>query len=339
MTEVINGRNITGNIGSLDDQVYIECHFENISFPSEVINTKFIDCTFASTSAEHTKFQNISWNSCAFKECDFQHSSIVGSTFVDCDLSGTKFSFSRWDTASVMSSTLFDTVWDHAYLKTGGWDSCHCDDIHGDATIFREWGLSGLQVRGWSLRNPQFINAEFVGSKMTDQVIDGWQLLKCNFSRSSLSGVDFSIATLSGCLFAESILNSCDFKHSQLPGINFSNSRAKYCDFENSYCNSSVFFGAELDHCNFSKTTLQGSTFGDSIISDSVFSESDCANVDFSHSILVRVNFNRANLKNARFHGSAYPSLHGYSGPTSWLADDSELLMHERYKPRERSNN
>ena len=141
----------------------------------------------------------------------------------------------------------------------------------------------------------------------------------CNFSGQKLENGDFSNGTYVGSNFANAHLRGSSFTQAQLVAANFQDADLRNVRFDGMECTACNFQGAHLDGATFNGVRVVAANFVQfhaDIADDQLrellarcvscnFQQSLLAGRDLSGLTLISVDFSGADLRNAKFDGSA----------------------------------
>jgi uncharacterized protein YjbI with pentapeptide repeats len=164
--------------------------------------------------------------------------------------------------------------------------------------------------RGWDMSRGNWVEADFSGLKALHEKFSGTNLQRCKFVGSDLSNLLLKGNNIDRCDFSR-----CDFSQSQvldsnLTGNSFQACRLHATTFSGSFVGGSDFAGADftgaifraggMEKCILEHAIWNGSTFSLSYLADLVFAGSlqDCA---FENCTFKRVTFQNATLRNTFF--------------------------------------
>jgi uncharacterized protein YjbI with pentapeptide repeats len=110
-------------------------------------------------------------------------------------------------------------------------------------------------------------------------------IVNANLRNLDFSGVNFSVADLSGSDFSNCIMDRTDLSIARLTNARFTNTRMEVANLSMVDCSNADFSGASASMVNFTSCIAENTNF----------SNANLVNADFFNSILRNANFNGAN--------------------------------------------
>lgn len=213
-------------------QSYTGQKIDQFSFSDDdfVWETKFVGCSFESTTLE-----KITFNRCEFEHCTFNYSSIFDVFFNDCKLLSCTFKGIQG----------IDVLFDNSYV-----DNCEFSNIKS----LHDVGFKGgVFVR--SFISPSSSAYETITFEQT-------LLMSSEFRRISFGYSIFNKANVRGCLFRKCNFYECDIKYT-----NFVWSMFKQCKIEQTLLNNVSFIKSKFNRCKISNLEIENNiTFVDAYL-------------------------------------------------------------------------
>lgn len=148
----------------------------------------------------------------------------------------------------------------------------------------------------------------------SDSIMSGLVLGRANFSKSTLTGVDFYSNSFGYADFSESHMVNVGFTKTDLSDAKFVGAKMENGNFHKVNLDRADFSGAEVLSMYFEDVRLNGAKFAESTLAESMFtsclfratdfSDADLSFVDFSDEDLQGADFNNAKLHAANLTGA-----------------------------------
>lgn len=260
----------TVQAGGFDSCDFVSCSLLNSDFTDCIFNnSEFKNVTIHACNFSCSKFREVKWNDVKINGCTFQSAE-----------------FYKWDAGNPLELKNCDfsgSVWSKMSIK--GW--CL------DGGIFDSSDLSGVVIKGGSMRSASFLQCRLDGSDISDCDISRSALQNASLFNSKIERTNISTADLLNVIAVKAKFYKCDLRNSNCAEADFSEARI---------INSKIH-AARLYDCAMVASYIEGCQ-GQYLLADHLqFTFANCKESDFSYSSLSESNLTKSSFSFCVFNG------------------------------------